>query len=95
MVANEVGLYSSALVQGVINLFGHHTLIIESRKVSLSKVQILVSIALAERFPYQCDKWHSKSHGAHTLSMQDLTERKEKTRKEVVRGVGFVERVTS
>ena len=49
-------------------------------------VKILVGVAIAERFPDQCDKWRSKSHGARTLFMQDLTERKEKIRKEVIRG---------
>ena len=49
-------------------------------------VQILVSVAIAERFPEQCDKWRSKSHGARTLLTQELTERKEIIRKDVIRG---------
>ena len=49
-------------------------------------IQILVGIAIAERFPEQCDKWRSKSHGARTLLTQELTERKEIIRKDVIRG---------
>ena len=47
-------------------------------------VQILVSVAIAERFPEQCDKWRTKSHDAHAMLMQEL--RKETIRKEVIRG---------
>ena len=49
-------------------------------------VQILVGIAIAERFPEQCDKWCTKSHGARTMFTQELTERKEIIRRDVIRG---------
>jgi hypothetical protein len=49
-------------------------------------VQILVGIAIAERFPEQCDKWRSRSHGARTMFTQELTGKKETIRKDVIRG---------
>ena len=50
-------------------------------------VQILVGIAIAERFPEQCDKWRTRSHGVRTMFTQELTERKEIIRKGVIRGL--------
>jgi hypothetical protein len=49
-------------------------------------VQILVSVGIAERFPEQCDKWRTRSHGARAKFMQELTAKKETIRKEVIRG---------
>ena len=49
-------------------------------------VQILVGIAIAERFPEQCDKWRTRSRGARSIFMQELTAKKETIRKEVLRG---------
>ena len=49
-------------------------------------VQILVSVAIAERFPEQCDKWRTRSHGARAKFMQELAAKKETMRKEVIRG---------
>jgi hypothetical protein len=49
-------------------------------------VQILVGIAIAERFPEQCDKWRTRSRGARSAFMQELTEKKDTIRKEVLRG---------
>ena len=56
-------------------------------------VQILVSVAIAERFPEQCDKWRTRSQGARTMFTQELTARKETIRKEVVRGEDSLRRV--
>jgi hypothetical protein len=49
-------------------------------------VQILVNVAIAARFPEQCDKWRTRSHSVRTMFMQALTERKETSRKNVLRG---------
>jgi hypothetical protein len=49
-------------------------------------VQILASVAIAERFPEQCGKWRTRSHGARSIFMQELTAKKETVRKEVLRG---------
>lgn len=56
-------------------------------------VQILVGVAIAERFPEQCDKWRTRSQGARTMFMQELTARKETIRKEVIRGEDSLIRV--
>ena len=49
-------------------------------------VQILVGIAIAERFPKQCDKWRTRSRDARSVFTQELTDKKEIIRKEVLRG---------
>ena len=49
-------------------------------------IQILVSVAIAERFPEQFDKWRARTHGARSTFMQELAKRKETIRKEVIRG---------
>jgi hypothetical protein len=49
-------------------------------------VQILVGIAISERFPKQCDKWRTKRRGARSIFIQELSAKKETIRKEVLRG---------
>ena len=49
-------------------------------------VQILVGIAIAERFPKQCDKWRTNCRGARSMFMQELTDKKDAIRREVLRG---------
>ncbi|KAI9444051.1 hypothetical protein H4582DRAFT_1918933 [Lactarius indigo] len=50
-------------------------------------IQILVGVAIAERFPEQYDKWRARNQGAQ------LTERKETVRKEIIRGEDSLRRV--
>jgi hypothetical protein len=49
-------------------------------------VHILVRVAIEERFPEQYDKWQAKSHSARSMFVQELRERKETIRKEIIRG---------
>ena len=49
-------------------------------------VQILVGIAIAERFPKQCDKWRTSCRRARSMFMQELTDKKDAIRREVLRG---------
>ncbi|KAH9047481.1 hypothetical protein EDB83DRAFT_2317547 [Lactarius deliciosus] len=64
-----------------------------SENLDGNAVQILVGVAIAERFPEQCDKWRAINQGARTKFMQELTERKETVRKEVIRGEDSLRRV--
>jgi hypothetical protein len=63
-----------------------NSVLVLSETLDEKAVQILVSVAIAERFPEQCDKWRTRSHGARSVFMQELTERTETSRKEVIRG---------
>jgi hypothetical protein len=45
-------------------------------------VQILVSVAIEERFPEQYNNWRTKSHGVRSMFVQELKEKKETIRKE-------------
>ena len=60
--------------------------LILSETLDENAVQILVGIAIAELFPEQCDKWRARCRGAHSIFMQELTDKKETIRKEVLRG---------
>ncbi|KAH9047121.1 hypothetical protein EDB84DRAFT_1462824 [Lactarius hengduanensis] len=64
-----------------------------SENLDGNAVQILVGVAIAEHFPEQCDKWRARNQGARTKFMQELTERKETVRKEVIRGEDSLRRV--
>lgn len=77
-----------ALKQLLIN-----SALVLSETLDEKAVQILVSVAIAERFPEQCDKWRTRSHGARSVFMQELTERKETIRNEVIRGEDSLRRV--
>ncbi|KAH9047539.1 hypothetical protein EDB83DRAFT_2267127 [Lactarius deliciosus] len=56
-------------------------------------VQILVGVAIAERFPEQCDRWRARSQAARARFMQAFMEKKETIRKEVIRGEHSLKRV--
>ena len=60
--------------------------LILSETLDEKAVQILVGIAIEERFPEQCDKWRNRSRVSRSIFMQELTEKKETIRKEVLRG---------
>jgi hypothetical protein len=62
-----------------------------SESLDEKAVQILVSVAIAERFPDQCDKWHTMSNGARAMLVHEL--RKETIRKEVNRGEDSLRRL--
>ncbi len=64
-----------------------------SETLDENAVQILASVAIAERFPEQCDRWRARNQGARTKFMQELMERKETVRKEVIRGEVSLRRV--
>ena len=56
-----------------------------SETLNAKAVEILVSVAIAERFPEQCSKWRTRTHGARSTFTQELEERKETIRMEVIR----------
>ena len=77
----------------VLALHRMNSAVVLSETLDEKAVQILVGVAIAERFPEQCDKWRTRSHGARSVFMQELTDRKETIRKEVIRGEDSVKRV--
>ena len=56
-----------------------------SENLDEKAVQILASVAIKKRFPEQYYKWRTKSHGARSMFVQELS-KKETIRKEIIRG---------
>ena len=63
----------------------NNTLVL-SENLDEKAVQMLASIAIEERFPEQYNKWRTDSHRVRSMFVQELTEKKETVRKEIVRG---------
>jgi hypothetical protein len=63
-----------------------NNVLVLSETLDEKAVQILVSVAIEERFPEQCGKWRTKSRGARSVFVQELKEKKETLRKEMLRG---------
>lgn len=64
-----------------------------SETLDENAIQILVGVAIAERFPEQCGKWRAKNESSRARYMQEMMQRKETVRKEVIRGEDSLRRV--
>lgn len=64
-----------------------------SEALDENSAQILVAVAIAERFPEQCSRWRARNESAHAKFMQEMMQRKETIRKEVSRGEDSLRRV--